>query len=163
VEALPQLLKPDTVAAFEEYKVLNKRELEARTEINFEIYNKTINIEGQLMVLMANRYILPAALKYQKEVAESVAAVKAAGSSTREGKKLLDRVAGLVDALRAGTDKLVKALEHHADGSEKHAKHMRDVVIPAMNDLREAGDELEVLVPHELWPLPTYREMLFIK
>ncbi len=79
VDALPELLKPDTVKMFDKYKVLNTRELEARTEINYEIYVKTLNVEGQLMVLMANRYILPAAFKYQKDVAESVAAVKSAG------------------------------------------------------------------------------------
>ena len=65
--------------------------------------------------------------------------------------------------MRARTDKLADSLEHHAESGEKHAKFMRDVVVPAMNALREAGDQLELLVPHELWPLPTYREMLFIK
>ena len=97
VDALPELLKPDTVKMFDRYKVLNTRELEARTEINYEIYVKTLNVEGQLMVLMANRYILPAAFKYQKDVAESVAAVKSAGGSAKEAKKVLDRVIGLVD------------------------------------------------------------------
>ena len=67
------------IAIFEKYKVLNSRELHARYEVMVETYNKTVNVEGQLMVLMANRYILPAALEYQKQVAESVAAVKAAG------------------------------------------------------------------------------------
>jgi glutamine synthetase len=124
---------------------------------------KTLNVEGQLMVLMANRYILPAALQYQKQVAESVAAVKAAGAATREGKRLLDRVTGLVDDLRTQTEKLAKALDHHAAGAEKHARHMRDAVVPAMQALRETGDQIELLVPHEVWPLPTYREMLFIK
>ena len=76
VDALPELLKPEVVKTFEKYKVLNTRELNARTEINFETYVKTLNVEAQLMVLMANRYILPAALKYQKDVAESVSAVK---------------------------------------------------------------------------------------
>jgi glutamine synthetase len=143
--------------------VLNDRELHARTEINYETYVKTLNVEGQLMVLMANRYILPAALEYQKNVAESVAAVKAAGGSAKETKKLLDGVTALVDDLRTRTDKLAKALEGHASSAEKHAKHMRDAVVPAMTALRETGDELEVLVPQGLWPLPTYREMLFIK
>src|SRR5262249_12895495 len=77
VDSLPQLIAPDVVKMFETYKVLNERELHARYDVNLETYTKTINIEAQLMVLMANRYILPAALKYQKEIAESVAAVKA--------------------------------------------------------------------------------------
>jgi glutamine synthetase len=115
------------------------------------------------MTLMADRYILPAVLKYQKEVADSVKAVIDAGGTTREAKKMLDRVTGLVDEFRSQTDKLAKALTVHAADAEKHAKHMRDVVIPAMTALRESGDQIELLVPHELWPLPTYREMLFIK
>jgi glutamine synthetase len=143
--------------------VLNERELAARTEINYEIYIKTLNVEGQLMVLMANRYILPAALRYQKDVAESVKAVKDAGGSSKGSKKLLDTITSLVDAMRTQTEKLEKALEGHASSAEKHAKHMRDTVVPAMNALREVGDQLETAVPHGIWPLPTYREMLFIK
>ena len=81
------------------------------TEINYEVYVKTINIEGQLMVLMANRYILPAALKYQKDVAESVKAVKDAGGSAKESKKLLDSVTELVDQLRTRTEKLEKTAQ----------------------------------------------------
>ena len=129
-----------------------------------ETYNKTVNVEGQLMVLMANRYVVPVALEYQKQVAQSVAAVKQAGSKSVEGKKLLDRLTKLTDRLKSNTDKLEKALGHESNGSaEKHAKHYRDAVIPAMNAVREAADELECIVPHELWPLATYREMLFIK
>ncbi len=101
VDALPELVKADVVKTFEKYKVLNNRELHARTEINYEIYVKTLNVEGQLMVLMANRYILPAALAYQKEVAQSVKAVKDAGGSSRESKRLLDRIGKLIDALRS--------------------------------------------------------------
>ncbi len=70
--------------------MLNERELHARYEIALETYVKTVNVEAQLMVLMANRYILPSALKYQKDVAESIMAVREAGGSTKEAKKLLD-------------------------------------------------------------------------
>lgn len=163
VDALPELMKPETVKMFGKYKVLNTRELAARTEINYEIYIKTLNVEGQLMVLMANRYILPAALRFQKDIAESVSAVKAAGGSTREAAKLLAKVTGLVDDLQTGAAKLETALDAHTSSTEKHAKHMRDVVVPAMNVLREAGDQLEATMPHGVWPFPTYREMLFIK
>ena len=164
VDALPQLVAPPVVAMFEKYKILNDRELHARYEIMVETYNKTVNVEGQLMVLMANRYILPAALDYQTRVAESVAAVKAAGGKSVEGKKTLDVLTRHVDELRRRTDKLAHALDHDGNGSaEKHAKHFRDVVIPAMGALRETGDQLELMVPHGTWPLATYREMLFIK
>ena len=85
------------------------------------------------MVLMANRYILPAALDYQRQVAQSVAAVKAAGAKSVEGKKTLDKLTKLVDKFKQAADKLEKALAHEGTGgAEKHAKHFRDAVIPAM-------------------------------
>jgi glutamine synthetase len=164
VDALPQLISQDVVDTFEKYKVLTGRELHARYEILVETYNRTVNVEGQLMVLMANRYILPAALEYQKRVGQSVAAVKSAGGKSVEGKKSLDVLTRLTDDLKRRTDKLQKTLEHEGHGSaEKHAKHFRDVVIPAMTALRQSGDALELIIPHDLWPLATYREMLFIK
>jgi glutamine synthetase len=164
VDAFAEVLKPDVVKAFEKYGVLNERELKARYEIALEQYIKTLNIEGQLMVLMANRYILPAAYKYQRQIAESVAAVKAAGASAKEARKTLDVVVKLTDDLKHKTDKLQELLEHEGNGgAEKHAKYFRDKVVPAMATLRETGDSLESIVPHDIWPLPTYREMLFIK
>jgi glutamine synthetase len=163
VDALPQLVTKDAIRLFETYKILNERELHARYEIMVETYNKTVNVEGQLMVLMANRYILPAAFEYQKNVAQSVAAVKAAGGKSDAGKKVLDWLTKKVDVFKDRTDKLEKALAHEGPSSEKHAKHFRDVVVPAMAALRETGDELELEIPHESWPLATYREMLFIK
>jgi glutamine synthetase len=163
VDALPQLVTKDAIRLFETYKILNERELHARYEIMVETYNKTVNVEGQLMVLMANRYILPAAFEYQKNVAQSVSAVKAAGGRSVEGKKTLDVLTKLTDEFKRRADKLAKALEHEGDSAEKHAKHFRDVVVPAMSALRETGDQLELMIPHESWPLATYREMLFIK
>jgi glutamine synthetase len=164
VEALPNLIQKDVVALFEKYKVLNGRELHARYEVMVETYNKTINVEGQLMVLMANRYVLPAALEYQTQVAQSVAAVKAAGGRSIEGKKLLSEMTKLIDELRRRADRLQQALGKNGGGSaEKTALHCRDRVVPAMESLRETADAIECLVPHGHWPLATYREMLFIK
>ena len=97
-------------------------------------------------------------------MAQSVSAVKAAGATAKETRRMLDTVCGLTDEFKTRTEALQRLLEHQADGSaEKHAKYFRDKVIPAMTALRETGDALENLVPHDLWPLPTYREMLFIK
>ena len=87
-----------------------------------------------------------------------MAAVKAGGSSSAQGKKLLSEDTKLVDRLKTQTDALAKALDHGNGSAEKHAKYMRDKVVPAMEKLRETGDEIEVLTPHEIWPLPTYRE-----
>ena len=163
VEALPQIIKPEAIALFSKYKVLNEREVHARYDVMVETYTKTVNVEGQLMALMANRYIMPAALEYTRQVAASVAAVKLAGGKTVEGKKLLDKLTKLTDQLKQRADKLQSVLDHETPSAEKHAKHFRDAVIPAMVDLRETGDALELVIPHEQWPLPTYREMLFIK
>jgi glutamine synthetase len=163
VDALPELVTKDVVKLLERYKILNEREIHARYEIFLENYNKTINVEANLMVLMANRYILPAALEYQKNIGQSIAAVKAAGGTSVQGKKLLMTYTKLVDRFKAQTDALEAVADHAGASAEKHAKYMRDKVVPAMAKLRELGDQIEVLTPHEIWPLPTYREMLFVK
>ncbi len=163
VDALPELLKPEVAAAFEKYRVLNGRELRARYEVALDTYNKTITVEAQLMVHMANRYILPAALQYQTHVAQSVAAVRAAGAVSRQSRTLLTELTRLIDEFRADTVRLARAIASPSGSIERHARHARDVVVPGMAALREAGDRLEAIVPHDLWPLPTYREMLFIK
>jgi glutamine synthetase len=164
VDAYGELLKSEVVKTFEKYKVLNERELRARYDVALEQYNKTVNIEAQLMVLMANRYVLPAAYRYQSQVAQSVSAVKAAGGSAKEAKKALDKIVSLSENFKTTVDKLQSLLEHEANGdAEKHAKYFRDKVIPTMVTLREIGDNLECIVPHDLWPFPTYREMLFVR
>jgi len=164
VDALPQLVSKNVVSLFEQYKVLNERELHARYEVMLETYSKTLNVEGQLMVLMANRYILPAAFAFQKELGQSVVAVKAAGSEPSAAKKTLDNLTALTDAVKACTERLTEALDHEHNGSaEKHAQYFRDAAVPAMAALRDAADALEPIIPHNQWPLATYREMLFIK
>ena len=164
VDAFDEILSKDNIAAFEKYGVLNERELRARHEVALEQYNKTVNIEAQLMVLMANRYILPSAYKYLGELAGAVAAVKAAGGAAKEPRKALDKLTKVIDEAKSGVDELQDLLDHdHDGGAAKHAKYFRDKVIPAMDALRVAGDGLEAMVPQNLWPLPTYREMLFIK
>jgi glutamine synthetase len=164
VDAYGEVIKPDVVKAFEKYGVLNEREIHARYEVALEQYNKTINIEAQLMVLMANRYILPAGYRHQEQLANTVAAVKAAGATAKETRRVLDDVCRLTDQGKQRVDALEKLLEHEGNGDAgKHAKYFRDKVIPAMTALREVGDALEGTVPQDLWPLPTYREMLFVK
>ena len=164
VDALPQFVTPQAVKLLDRFKILNERETHARYEIFLENYNKTVNIEGQLMVLMANRYILPAAFEYQKHLGQSVAAVRAGGGTSVQGKKLLVQYTKLADRFKVQSDILCNLLDHHNGGAaEKHAKYMRDKVVPAMAKLREIGDAIEVLTPHGVWPLPTYREMLFVK
>jgi len=164
VDAYGEAIQPEVTKAFEKYGVLNERELHARYDVAVEQYNKSVNIEAQLMVLMANRYILPAAYLHQEQLANTVAAVKAAGATAKETRRALDEICKLTDEAKIRVDKLQTLLEHEGAGdAEKHARYFRDKVIPAMNALREVGDNLENAVPHSLWPLPTYREMLFVK
>ncbi|MCA1560276.1 MAG: glutamine synthetase III [Acidobacteria bacterium] len=164
VDAYPELIKPDVVKAFEKYGVLSERELTARYGVALEQYNKTINIEAQLMVLMANRFILPATYRYTGQLAESVAAVKAVGASAKEPRRTLDSLCRMADDFKTRADHLQELLEYDGGADvEKHAKFFRDKVVPAMETLRKVGDDLEGIVPHDMWPLPTYREMLFIK
>src|SRR5829696_2031121 len=106
VDALPQIVKPEVIKAFTKFKVLTEAELHARYEISLETYNKTINIEAQLMVLMANRYIAPAAFEYQTQLGQSVAAAKAGGVPSKEGRKMLAYVVKLIDQFRVQTDRL---------------------------------------------------------
>jgi glutamine synthetase len=163
-DAYAEILTPEVVKTFEKYGVLKERELRARYDVAVEQYNKTINIEAQLMVLMANRYILPSAYEYQGALAQSVAAVKAAGATAKEARRSLDNLCRLTDEFKIRIDHLQELLDQaHADTPEKHMKFFRDKIVPAMNLLREAGDSLECIIPHATWPLPTYREMLFIK
>ena len=122
VDAFGESLKPDVIKAFEHYGVLNEREMRARHEVALEQYNKTVNIEAQLMVLMSNRTILPAAYRFQGELAQTVAAVKAAGATAKESRKALDEISRLTDACRINTLALQKLLEHEENGDSRQAR-----------------------------------------
>jgi glutamine synthetase len=164
IEVLPVVTRKDTVELFAKYKVYSEKELQSRFVILSELYTKTVNIEANTAVLIAKTQILPAALRAQKEVGESIAAAKAAGAASPMGVELLSALASAIGDLTRGIIAVEKAGTHHGDGDAYgHSKHMRDHVLPAMLELRKAGDKLESIIPDDLWPLPTYREMLFIK
>jgi glutamine synthetase len=164
VDSLPVITRKDSIDLFTKYKVYTERELQSRLTILSENYVKTVNIEGQLTSLMARTQILPASLKYQADVAQAVNATKAAGVENGAQLDLLKTLTRTISDFQAATATLDKALAHHADGDAyAHAKSMRDHVLPAMNAVRGLGDKLESMVADEYWPLPTYREMLFIK
>ena len=165
IESLPDLISPKSIKLFTKYGVLSERELHSRFEIFVESYRKTINIESQLTIQIAKRMIQPAALRYQTQIADAIAGVKSAGMTAPKAQTaLLDELVKAIDELQTATDRLSAALDEHPEGdSLAHAKHARDVITPAMNAVRAAGDQLEVLVADDLWPLPTYQEMLFLK
>jgi glutamine synthetase len=164
VEVLPVVTRKDTVELFTKYKVYSEKELTSRFNILSEAYAKTLDIEAKTAAVIARTMILPAALKYQKEVGESIAAGKAAGAGQPAGLETFGTLVNAINDLQGSLKALEKAQAHHGDGDAyAHAKHMRDHVFPALGNLRTAADRLETLVSDELWPLPTYREMLFIK
>lgn len=164
VDAFPVLIRKDTIELFGKYKVLSERELNSRFAIYCEKYVKEVNIEALMMIMMAKTMILPAALRYQAQVAGAVTATKAAGVDNAAQVEALRELTGTISAFQAATGALEKVAHHHAAGEpHDHAKYMKESVIPKMVELRKQGDTLETLVADDLWPLPTYREMLFIK
>jgi len=151
VDALPVIGSDEVVALFEKYNVLSRRELESRRDIYLEQYCKTINVESLLTVEIAKTKIFPAAIRYQGELAATCANLKAVGYNFD------------TDTLDKVTD-LEKAMAHNgADSLLAEATHFRDEVLPAMAAVRQYADALEGMVADDLWALPTYQEMLFIK
>jgi glutamine synthetase len=153
-EALPWLVQKSTLAAFKKYKVLSKRELEARYEVFTEQYAVNLNIEAETEAMIARTMVLPAAVRYLTEL-------RASGMED-----LVGEVEPLVKELHFALTKLEDANlpENQPDSSpQKWAVYMRDTVITAMDDVRDVADRLEKLVADDLWPLPKYQEMLFIK
>ena len=151
-DALPWLVEEQTIAAFERYEVLSERELESRYEVFVEQYATKLNIEAETAASIARTMLLPAAVRHLGEL-------RAAG---HEG--LIAETAGLIDAFVAAILALEEAnADHPAEDGLEHAKYMRDTVIPAMDAAREVADKLERIVADDLWPLPKYSEMLFIK
>jgi len=160
-DALPYLEAPEVKALFEKYAVLSERELESRFEIYMEQYCKVVAVEAKLTREIAATMILPAAIRYQNELASTCANLKAVGYEFDTD--TLDRVTTLVKSLQDSIATLAKTMEHDAASVADHAQHSRDIVLPAMATVREYADELEGVVADDLWPLPTYQEMLFIK
>jgi len=156
VDALPVLNSPEVVKAFDKFGVLSPRELRSRYEISLEQYIKTVLVEARLVVKIGKTTILPAAIRYATELS-------AAASVSGPAKKLLAEVSGYADKLDSSLASLEKQLAHESSSLDAEAKHLKDGVLPLMLEVRSAADSLESIVADDLWPLPTYREMLFIK
>ena len=164
VDALPALGSHKNEELFDKYGVLSPRELEARLEVLTEQYFIRINIEGETAARIARCMILPAAVSYLGQLGAARKSVKKAGASTKGVDGNIARVSGLVNELSAALDEL-DAQNEELGGEEVSSKvvHMRNNVIPAMNAVREVADRMEKVIPDDLWPLPTYRDMLFVK
>jgi glutamine synthetase len=151
-DALPWLIDKQTLGVFKHYKVLSKRELEARYEVYVEQYSVNLNIEAETAASIARTLLLPAAVRHLAQLRE--AGIETLVDETTE---LLNRFVEAIFALER-----VNAAHPDVEGLG-HALYMRDEVVPAMDGVRAIADRLERIVADDLWPLPKYSEMLFIK
>jgi len=161
-DALPILESEEVKELFQKYGVLSERELESRLDTYLEQYVMSVNVEVNLTIEMAKTMIFPAAVRYQGELATTCANLKMLGYEFDTD--TLDQMTALVKTLQDSVAELLAASKAEDSGDLlAEAQNCRDVLIPAMNKVREAADELEEIVADDLWPLPTYQEMLFIK
>jgi len=165
VDSLKTIMDEEIVRVFEKHNVLSKAELEARSDILLEAYSMTINIEAQTMLSIAKRQIMPASIIYSGSLAETVNAIESTGVDSGAQKSILEKVSRLVGSANKAVRGLEAAAKECGDIEEvsDKAEFCRDKVIPAMNKLREFADELEMNVDADVWPLPAYAEMLFLK
>jgi glutamine synthetase len=161
-DALPALTSKEVVTLFTKYGVLSEAELKSRQEIYLEQYCKTINTEANLVIRMARTIIFPAAMRYQGELAATCANLKAIGHDVTM--LTLEDVTAKLRSMQKTVIELEKLLEKVPHGGTlKEAKYFCEKILPAMNAVREWADALEIVVADDLWALPSYQEMLFIK
>lgn len=165
VDAIPAYTAPESVAAFEKFNVFTKTELESRVEIEYETYAKTINIEAKAMIDIAGKQIIPAVIKYTTALAASINGVKAACGEADVSVQtdLLTQVSAL---LKETKDALKKLIEVEAVGSSmeegrSRAVYYRDDIKSAMEALRRPVDLLEMMVDKDMWPMPSYGDLIF--
>ena len=162
VDAIPELTRPESVALFERHGVYTAKELQARADVSYELYAKTINIEALTMIDMAGKDILPAVVRYTKQLADTVIAVEAAGGDAGVQRELLARVSVLLRQANSALSDLREKQAHAASlTGEAQARAYYEEVTTAMQLLRAPVDHLEMVTDGALWPIPTYGELLF--
>ena len=163
VEAVETLTTDKAVKLFEKFHIFTKAELESREEVLYETYAKTINIEALTMIDMASKQIIPAVVKYTKSLADAVIAVKEAGADASVQAGLLAGVSAKLAETKAALGKLQEAEDKANAMGEGRAQAFvyKDEVKAAMDALRAPVDELEMLVDKEVWPYPTYADLMF--
>jgi glutamine synthetase len=162
-DSLPVLKTKDVKALFKKYDVLSNRELESRFDIYIEQYCKSVKVESKLMLEIGRTLIFPAAIRYQGQLAATCVSLKTMGYDFDTN--TLDKITALVKGLQDSLATLDEGLHgaHSAKSVEAEARYFCDKVLPAMVEVRKYADELEGVVADDMWPLPTYQEMLFIK
>ena len=163
VESIPAITTDKAVALFERFSVFTKAELESRAEIEYEAYAKAINIEARTMIDMASKQFIPAVMKYTKQLADTVIAVKEAGADTEVQAEALTEVSVLLKETKEALATLKKVTEEAAEKEEGEvqATYYHSEVVPAMEALRVPVDKLEMIVDKEAWPMPSYGDLIF--
>jgi glutamine synthetase len=161
LDALPELISESAMELFSTYEVFSHREMHSRYEIGLEHYALSVGVEARLTYEIGTTSVLPAAVRHQTEVAQNLAALKAAG--VEPDLSVLAEVSTPLAELRTALSALRTALAGDAGPSAlEEARHAQDALLPAMAAVRAAADALEGVVADDLWPLPTYQEMLFV-
>ena len=164
VDAIPSITTEKSVKLYEQFGVFTRAELESRAEIEYENYSKVINIEAKTMIDMASKQIIPAAIKYTTQLAGSLGAVKNAcpEADVSVQTELLVETSALLSDMKVALASLEEALENCSrleSAEQAHAYHEK--VVPAMDALRAPADRLEMIVDKDLWPFPSYGDLIF--
>lgn len=163
VEAVETLTTEKSITLFEKFGIFTRGELESREDILYETYSKIINIEALTMIDMASKQILPASIKYTKSLADAVISVRKAGVDETVQKEILIEVTDKLKKMKEALDNL-QNLEAQARVIEEHkeqAFYYKEKIVAAMEALRKPADELELLVDKNIWPIPSYADLLF--
>lgn len=164
-------MKPESVKMFEKTGVLSKKEIEARNEVKWEMYTKKIQIESRVLGDLAINHIIPAAVRYQSVLLDNVYKIqqlfKGSKADTISAQDLsnIEAISDHISAIKTGVENMVNARKHanHIESEREKAIAYHDNVCPFMETIRYHIDKLELMVDNEIWPLPKYREMLFIR
>lgn len=165
IDAIPALVSESSIKLFESFEVFTRKELESRVEIEYEAYSKAINIEAKAMIDIAGKSIIPAVIRYTTRLADSIIKLKTAMADIEpyaQSSILIDVNEHLKSA-KFALENLIKLMDSAGDivGVDSHARYMREVIVPAMEELRKPIDELEMIVDKDLWPMPSYGDLLF--
>ena len=163
IEAAPALTTDKATALFEKFGIFTRSELAMREEVVYETYAKTIHVEAATMIDMASRQILPVCIQYAGDLAKAVRELAGAGVDTGVEKDLLNEITTHINRMKKALDELNTQLLRMAEIKNvmEQAFFCKDVIVPAMSELRIPADALERLVDSSMWPLPTYGELMF--
>jgi len=165
IDAIPALVSESSIKLFESFEVFTRKELESRVEIEYEAYSKAINIEAKAMIDIAGKSIIPAVIRYTTRLADSIIKLKTAMADIEPyaQSSILVDVNEHLKSAKFALENLIKLMDDAGEvvGVDKHARYMREVIVPAMEELRKPIDELEMIVDKDLWPMPSYGDLLF--